>query len=120
MTAAGERIRELRQQRGLSQEELRELIEQDGRGPFGEVTLSRLESGSTRSPRASTLARVAQALDVEAAALTAPDLALAGGDDRADVVSALLTIERHLAGHEDADLDRARAWLQQVRDRHGW
>lgn len=39
--------------------------------------------------------------------------------DVADIQTARLTIERHLNGHDDADLPRAAAMLRAVLERHG-
>jgi DNA-binding XRE family transcriptional regulator len=54
----GERIKRLRQQRGVSQEQ---LAEEAG---VGRITLSRIETGHEQSPRFDTLERIAKALGV--------------------------------------------------------
>lgn len=117
MTSKGERVRAMRQRAGLSRRALTERIRADGRGPFGAITLQRIETGYSE-PRESTLARIADALG-----LTLDEL-LEGPpsvdeSDRADVVSALRLIERALAGEEN-ELGKAREYLQRVVDRHDW
>lgn len=118
MSTIGTQLRRLRERAGLSQRELSERTRQGDGTAVGFTTISRLESGYTQRVRRETLERLADALGVEVDQLT--DETSVDEGDRADIVSAILTLDRHLGGHGDADLQRARAWLQQVCDRHGW
>ena len=68
----GERIRELRRQRGISQKDL------TGRAGISAHTLSRLERQSKASYRTRTLARLAAALGEEPASIS-PSIGQQGG-----------------------------------------
>lgn len=106
LAAVGARLQVIREQRGLTQQELAEAV------GIGTTVLSRYETGS-RGPSLSTMALAADALGVEFADLLAIDRPVPEPDRDPRVHEAV----RVLSDLADADLDLAVGIIDQFRSR---
>jgi transcriptional regulator with XRE-family HTH domain len=66
MTELGRIIKERREELGLSQRDVVSQIERAGREQVSQATVSAIESGKTKQPKASTLQEIARVLDLDA------------------------------------------------------